>query len=83
MKTAECKINKASLLIEAHADQQQNQDVQGDLYEYLLNKLSAAGRKGQFRTPRVEGLRGQMSEFTRQVEGLFESLLIESFGGDH
>ncbi len=58
MKTAECKINKASLLIEACnlIDQmqisQQNQDVQGDLYEYLLNKLSAAGRNGQFRTPR-------------------------------
>ena len=58
MKTAECKINKASLLVEAVnlIDQmqisQQNQDVQGDLYEYLLNKLSAAGRNGQFRTPR-------------------------------
>src|SRR6266508_3497378 len=58
MKTAECKINKASLLIEACnlIDQmqisQQNQDVQGDLYEYLLNKLSAAGRNGQLRTPR-------------------------------
>jgi type I restriction enzyme M protein len=58
MKGVECKINKASLLIEACnlIDQmqisQQNQDVQGDLYEYLLNKLSAAGRNGQFRTPR-------------------------------
>ena len=31
---------------------QQNQDVQGDLYEYLLSKLSVAGRNGQFRTPR-------------------------------
>lgn len=27
-------------------------DVQGDLYEYLLSKLSTAGRNGQFRTPR-------------------------------
>src|SRR5919109_412683 len=58
MRTAECKINKASLLIEACnlIDQmqisQQNQDVQGDLYEYLLSKLSVAGRNGQFRTPR-------------------------------
>ena len=31
---------------------QQNQDVQGDLYEYLLSFLSQAGRNGQFRTPR-------------------------------
>ena len=30
---------------------------------------------------RVEGLRGRMSEAERQVEGLFESLLSESFGG--
>jgi type I restriction enzyme M protein len=31
---------------------QQNQDVQGDLFEYLLSKLNTAGRNGQFRTPR-------------------------------
>ncbi len=31
---------------------QQQQDVQGDLYEYLLSKLNTAGRNGQFRTPR-------------------------------
>ncbi|RJP53884.1 MAG: restriction endonuclease subunit S [Anaerolineaceae bacterium] len=30
---------------------------------------------------RVESLRGRMSEGERQVEGLFESLLVESFGG--
>jgi type I restriction enzyme M protein len=30
----------------------QNQDVQGDLYEYLLGKLNTAGQNGQFRTPR-------------------------------
>jgi hypothetical protein len=29
---------------------------------------------------RVDGLRGRMSEAGRQVEGLFESLLSESFG---
>jgi len=28
---------------------------------------------------RVESLRGRMGESTRQVEGLFESLLSESF----
>jgi type I restriction enzyme M protein len=58
MQTAEFKINKASLLIEACSliDNMQitaqNQDVQGDLYEYLLAKLNTAGRNGQFRTPR-------------------------------
>jgi type I restriction enzyme M protein len=58
MKNAELKINKPNLLIEASKliDQMevaaQNQDVQGDLYEYLLSKLSTAGRNGQFRTPR-------------------------------
>jgi len=29
---------------------------------------------------RVESLRGRMSEAERQVEGLFESLLSQSFG---
>ena len=29
---------------------------------------------------RVESLRGRMSESARQVEGLFESLLAQSFG---
>ena len=58
MKNAEFKINKPSLLIEACKliDQmqvsQQNQDVQGDLFEYLLSHLNTAGRNGQFRTPR-------------------------------
>lgn len=58
MQNAELKINKPNLLIEACKliDQMeisaQNQDVQGDLYEYLLSKLSIAGRNGQFRTPR-------------------------------
>ena len=58
MENAEFKINKPSLLLEACAliDEmkigQQNQDVQGDLYEFLLSKLDSAGRNGQFRTPR-------------------------------
>lgn len=58
MENAEFKINKPSLLIEAckaiDAMQisSQNQDVQGDLYEYLLSKLNTAGQNGQFRTPR-------------------------------
>src|SRR5438270_13412116 len=58
MQNAEFKINKPSLLIEAckaiDAMQisEQNQDVQGDLYEHLLKKLNTAGQNGQFRTPR-------------------------------
>jgi type I restriction enzyme M protein len=58
MANAEFKINKPSLLIEAckaiDAMQvsAQNQDVQGDLYEYLLGRLNTAGTNGQFRTPR-------------------------------
>lgn len=58
MQNAECKINKPALLIEAcklideMQISQQQQDVQGDLYEYLLSKLNQAGRNGQFRTPR-------------------------------
>ncbi len=58
MENAEFKINKPALLLEACAlidnlqVSQQNQDVQGDLYEYLLSKLNTAGRNGQFRTPR-------------------------------
>lgn len=27
-------------------------DIRGDVYEYLLSKIAAAGRNGQFRTPR-------------------------------
>lgn len=30
----------------------QDKDVRGDVYEYLLSKLSTAGTNGQFRTPR-------------------------------
>ena len=58
MQNAELKINKPSLLIEACRliDQMQiagqQQDVQGDLYEYLLGHLNISGRNGQFRTPR-------------------------------
>lgn len=58
MENAEFKINRANLLVEVckaidemHISQY-NQDVQGDLYEYLLGYLNIAGRNGQFRTPR-------------------------------
>jgi len=58
MQNAECKINQPRLLIEVCnlindvRITEQAQDVQGDLYEYLLSYLNTAGRSGQFRTPR-------------------------------
>jgi type I restriction enzyme M protein len=67
MQDAVFIIPKASLLVEAvgiiddiyaemERERQQGgqtfQDVQGDLYEYLLSEISSAGKNGQFRTPR-------------------------------
>lgn len=66
MQDAVFIIPKASLLVEAvgiiddiytelEREQQSGQtfqDVQGDLYEYLLAEISSAGKNGQFRTPR-------------------------------
>ena len=63
MQGAECKIRKASLLIDQMKIAEQNQDVLGDLYEYMLGHMPFAG------------------ESERQVDGLIESLLSESFTG--
>ena len=67
MQDAVFIIPKASLLTEAVAiideiyvemEREQReagqtfQDIQGDLYEYLLAEISTAGKNGQFRTPR-------------------------------
>ncbi len=56
MKEATCLIPKASLLVSAvtqiSALPLGNSDIKGDLYEYMLSKLSTAGINGQFRTPR-------------------------------
>ena len=58
MQDAVFMIPKPSLLQEAVSiiDElditARNQDVQGDIYEYLLSELNQAGRAGQFRTPR-------------------------------
>jgi type I restriction enzyme M protein len=58
MQNAELKINNPRLLIEAcrlideMQISQQQQDIQGDLYEYMLGHMQFAGRGGQFRTPR-------------------------------
>jgi type I restriction enzyme M protein len=39
-------------LEELYAHDIQDRDMQGDLYEYMLGKLSVAGQNGQFRTPK-------------------------------
>ncbi|MDE2028155.1 MAG: SAM-dependent DNA methyltransferase [Candidatus Omnitrophica bacterium] len=58
MKDAVFMIPKPSLLQESVRliDElnitQQNQDTQGDIYEYLLSELQTSGKNGQFRTPR-------------------------------
>lgn len=56
MKDAYLLINKPSLLSAAINDIDdlplEQDDIKGNLYEYLLSKLSTAGINGQFRTPR-------------------------------
>lgn len=56
MKDATCLIPKTSLLntavIKIGLLPLGNSDMKGDLYEYMLSKLSTAGINGQFRTPR-------------------------------
>lgn len=67
MKNAVFIIPKPALLVEAvktideifevmERDSQENgqafQDIQGDVYEFLLSEIATAGKNGQFRTPR-------------------------------
>jgi type I restriction enzyme M protein len=56
MKYANFEINSPKLLDKViqllDAIQMDDKDTKGDLYEYLLSKLSSAGINGQFRTPR-------------------------------
>ena len=56
MKDAQLMIQKPSLLVKAvnavHDLPLEQGDTKGDLYEYLLSKLTTAGINGQFRTPR-------------------------------
>lgn len=66
MKKAQFGINNATLLQEAvkivddiyieiekeEVQHQHFQDIQGDVYEYLLKATNEAGKNGQFRTPR-------------------------------
>ncbi|MBR0225018.1 MAG: SAM-dependent DNA methyltransferase [Thermoguttaceae bacterium] len=46
------KIVTAMTEIYEQMKQLQHSDIRGDVYEYLLSKLSTAGVNGQFRTPR-------------------------------
>jgi type I restriction enzyme M protein len=56
MKDAQLMVQKPSLLMKAVAMVDElpldTGDSKGDLYEYLLSKLTTAGINGQFRTPR-------------------------------
>ena len=56
MKDAQLMIQKPSLLVKAVNMVNElpltEGDTKGDLYEYLLGKLTTAGISGQFRTPR-------------------------------
>lgn len=40
------------LELDAKEKGQDFQDIQGDVYEYLLSEIASAGKNGQFRTPR-------------------------------
>jgi len=56
MRDAQLMIQKKSLLVKAVEMVSdlplESSDTKGDLYEYLLSKLTTAGINGQFRTPR-------------------------------
>ncbi len=56
LKDAQMLIQKESLLVSAVEKIDKlpltDKDTKGDLYEYLLSKLTTAGINGQFRTPR-------------------------------
>lgn len=40
------------IYLDRHNKKQTHQDIQGDVYEYLLSEISTSGKNGQFRTPR-------------------------------
>ncbi len=56
MKDALFTIPTTALLVKVvnmiAAPPMQGHDTKGDLYEYMLSKIAAAGQNGQFRTPR-------------------------------
>ena len=87
MKKAKFEINTPSLLedvihivediftivVKEESQKQHFQDIQGDVYEYLLKATSEAGKNGQFRTPRhiiqmmVELLQPKINEFDTKI----------------
>ena len=44
-------VNVIAGLNELYENDIQDQDMFGDIYEYMLDKLSASGQNGQFSTP--------------------------------
>ena len=44
-------VNVIAGLDELYENDVQDQDMLGDIYEYMLDKLSASGQNGQFRIP--------------------------------
>lgn len=75
MKDAQLMIPKPSLLVSAvnmiEALPLTEGDTKGDLYEYLLSKLTTAGINGQFRTPR---------HIIRLMVDMLEPKLTETIG---
>lgn len=75
MKDAQLMVQKPSLLVKAvnMIDQLPltEGDTKGDLYEYLLSKLTTAGINGQFRTPRhiIRFMVDMMAPKPREVIG--------------
>jgi type I restriction enzyme M protein len=89
MKDAQLMIQKESLLVKAvnavHELPLEKGDAKGDLYEYLLSKLTTAGINGQFRTPRhiirmiVELMQPQPSDRICDPSCGTAGFLIESY----
>jgi type I restriction enzyme M protein len=89
MKDAQLMIQKESLLVKAvnavHDLPLEQGDTKGDLYEYLLSKLTTAGINGQFRTPRhiirmmVELMRPQPTDRICDPSCGTAGFLIESY----
>src|SRR5271169_3256123 len=56
MKDTRLGISTSALLAKAveklDAVRMEDRDTKGDVYEYMLGKIAAAGQNGQFRTPR-------------------------------
>ena len=70
MKDAVFMVGNAALLANVvdQIDQlpMHDRDTKGDLYEYMLSKLTTAGTNGQFRTPR-HIIRRRLGEFAADL----------------